>query len=213
MGASIRSHLLLVLATGLLLGAAPASDIQRPDWKTKPAGEAISRVYPDAAMRQGEGGKVVLGCTVAVSGLLGDCAVVSEDPPGFGFGKAALSLTAEMTMNPAKVRGRPIESTVRIPLSFTPWTHHGRIGWEDRVDCAGIVLDDAESRALAWPPGEEQAWYGLDVTAGLREQNLSAEALLGGLRAPLARAGKARRPTVRAPELEACRRQLKGPDR
>lgn len=204
------------LAAGLLsLGAAPAEQdgVVRPDWRKKPAGEAIGRVYPYAAQRANEAGRVTLSCTVAVDGTLKDCKVVSEDPAGFGFGRAALSLTPEMTMNPMTVDGRPRESTVRVPLSFMPSGPTHGIEWKQRVDCAGVILDDVDGRAIAWPPGEEQDWYGLYVTMGLRQQNLSTADLLNGLQARMAKASERRQPAARVPALGVCHRALKGDDR
>ena len=216
-GMGVRSSHFAVLAlaaAGLLLGAAPADPegVVRPDWRTKPSGDAIGRVYPDAAMRANEAGRVTMSCTVAIDGALKDCEVVSEDPVGFGFGKAALSLVPEMTMHPMTVDGRPRESGVRVPVSFTPFGYTGDIGWDRRVDCAGVILDDVDGRAIAWPPGEEQDWYGLYVTMGLRRQNLSTAQLLDGLQARLAQASKRRQPAARAPALSACHRRLKGDD-
>ncbi|WGM38254.1 energy transducer TonB [Caulobacter sp. NIBR1757] len=194
----------------LLLGAAPAPRVVNADWLEKPSGEAVGRVYPDAALRRGENGRVVISCTARVDGTLGDCQLVSEDPPGFGFGKAAMSLTGGMRMRPRTVNGEPVNSPVRIPLAFTasqgPST--AGIAWEDRLTCVGEVLDDVEGRAIAWPPGQETDWYGLYVTAGLREQNLSADALLRQLQGRLASAARQRRPAVRSPGLVVCRRLL-----
>jgi TonB family protein len=202
---------LLALASVGLLSAAPAPKVVHADWLEKPSGEAVNKVYPDEAMRRGESGRVVLGCTAKVDGTLAECRVVSEDPPGFGFGRAALSLTAGMRMRPRTLNGEPVDSQIRIPLAFTT-PGGGRAGWkidwQHRLTCVGEVLDDVEGRAIAWPPGEENDWYGLYVTAGLRRQNLSTEDLLKGLQARLAGAGKQRRPMIRGPALTVCHRIL-----
>ena len=48
-------------------------------------------VFPDEAIRQRiDTARVVLSCGVRANGSFRDCVVVSEDPPGFGFGREAL---------------------------------------------------------------------------------------------------------------------------
>lgn len=201
--------LLLTLASACLLSAAPKPEVVRPDWLEKPSGDAVNRAYPDAALRREESGRVVLGCTVTTDGLVVDCEVVSEDPPGFGFGRAALTLTDQMRMRPMTVGGVPRDSSVRIPLAFSSGKGSGgkRIDWTHRVACVGEVMDSAQQRAIGWPPGEETDWYGLYVTAGLRERTLSAEALLRGLATRLEQAGD-QTPAVRASSLTFCHQLL-----
>ena len=59
-----------------------------------------------------------LNCEVDRSGLLQDCELTSEDPPGMGFGPAAIALTPKFLFRPATLDGRPITSRVVIPIGF-----------------------------------------------------------------------------------------------
>jgi protein TonB len=64
-------------------------------------------------------GSAVLQCSVMADGSLQSCTVVSEDPPGKGFGEAALASAAR-----AKVKAdpsRPAAGMVaKIPFNFKP---------------------------------------------------------------------------------------------
>ena len=70
-------------------------------------------------MQAGKGGKVVLSCRITVVGAPTGCAVVSETPPGLGFGQAALTIIPQMLFNPAIKDGKPVEANaVKIPMTF-----------------------------------------------------------------------------------------------
>lgn len=88
----------------LLVGCAPAAA------KAPPAKRAQSEVE----------GRALIGCIVTVAGSLRSCVVKFEDPPGMGFGKAALKLALQFKMRPATRDGMPIEAAVNIPLTFPP---------------------------------------------------------------------------------------------
>jgi hypothetical protein len=55
---------------------------------------------------------------LTAQGVLTQCQVVSEDPPGSGFGAAAVTLSSRFLMRPATVDGRPVDSEVRIPITW-----------------------------------------------------------------------------------------------
>jgi hypothetical protein len=58
-----------------------------------PAGALFARYYPERALaREMEGSSYML-CDIGAAGLT--CAVTWEDPPGWGFGEAALKIAAE----------------------------------------------------------------------------------------------------------------------
>src|SRR6185436_12049475 len=72
----------------------PVTQVATPQgvvrWTSRPTARRIADLYPDAAARQGVGGRVELNCTVTSSlGLA--CGVASESPQGLGFARAALS--------------------------------------------------------------------------------------------------------------------------
>ena len=96
--------------------AAATSMIQRPDWVRKPTGDDVAWVYPERAQRLELGGKAVIACDVNTQGALTGCRVVSEDPPGEGFGDAALKLAKQFQMTPS--RDPDHLATVTIPIVF-----------------------------------------------------------------------------------------------
>jgi TonB family protein len=73
-------------------------------------------IYPTKA--GGRGGQGVIQCIVKTDGLLRDCKIAKESPPGLGFGPAALLLAPSFLMKPALRDGQPVESSVTIPVNF-----------------------------------------------------------------------------------------------
>jgi hypothetical protein len=90
-----------------------------PDWAERPDASIFKRVYPSGT--GGRGGRVVLHCTVTLSGEPGDCAVISEEPRGFGFGDAALKASRYFCWRPQVINGQPVGTgTMDVPMSFPP---------------------------------------------------------------------------------------------
>lgn len=115
----------LAIALGLALfaGAATAqlrpSIITMPDWAEKPTGEDMAALYPPEAVKSGLEGRATIGCVTTAEGLLADCQVVAEDPPGAGFGDAAVALAAKFRMQPMTKDGQAVAGgKVRIPIVF-----------------------------------------------------------------------------------------------
>lgn len=97
---------------------APAVII-KPDWARKPTGRQLENAYPDRAIRSGVGGQATLTCKVTATGAVANCRVTSENPPDYGFGKAALKISQYFVMKPETRDGRPVEgATVNIPVRF-----------------------------------------------------------------------------------------------
>lgn len=121
-------RLALVLCSLLLATAATAAEpeapiprITNPDWAEKPSGDDLARDYPERAARKGLGGRATIVCKVKLDGRLSDCAVVSESPPGEGFGDATLKLAAKFRMTPQTRDGVPVDgAVVRIPVVYSP---------------------------------------------------------------------------------------------
>lgn len=89
--------------------------INDPNWVERPAGADLMKAYPERAMRLEKTGLATLNCTVAESGKLQNCAVVSESPEGLGFGQSALAMSEKFTMKPPSAGGA---ATVNIPIKF-----------------------------------------------------------------------------------------------
>jgi len=108
---------LLVSAPGAT--AAPGDVVVPPDWQRKPDADAIGSVYPTAARQAGVIGKAKVGCNVSVSGRLEQCQALSETPPGWGFGAAAVAMTRYFSWRPQRVNGVPVGGApVVIPVDF-----------------------------------------------------------------------------------------------
>lgn len=108
------------------LAAAPAEPapimtvITRPSWQRKPNGAQLMNAYPNRAITAGVEGAATLQCAVRLDGTLTQCAVVSESPGGYGFGRAALGLSRYFRMNPGAVNGRSIDGArVDVGVRFT----------------------------------------------------------------------------------------------
>ena len=66
--------------------------------------------------------EAVVGCT-ASSGRIESCEVLSETPPGCGFGAAAVSIVRERDLRPRQSfdrRRQTVTFTVRVPFTFDP---------------------------------------------------------------------------------------------
>lgn len=89
-----------------------------PDWLQLPSADLLQAVWPKDALAKGQEGQALLNCEVELAGDLKNCTVVSEEPAGAGFGSAALQAASGFTLKPATMDGKPVVSTVRIPLAF-----------------------------------------------------------------------------------------------
>jgi TonB family protein len=164
----LRRLLLPIAFLALLASAARAAEpvVVEASWKTKPTGEAVSRLYPEAAQRAGVSGKVKVRCTVAVDGELTNCVAIEEDPPGMGFGPAALQLLTTARFNPKTIDGKPVESEKVIPLGFA--ASEGRSIEPAPVPdaavamaCLGQALDDQAANPSLRARGLASLWYSL----------------------------------------------------
>ncbi len=117
-----KSQLAILLGLVIAGFAAPLLAADKPtsgaDWLKRPSSEDLLSVWPTEALRRSIGGKATISCTVTVQGTLRACQVVAETPQGAGFGGAALTLSRQFLMRPARENGVPVETVVSIPINF-----------------------------------------------------------------------------------------------
>lgn len=96
----------------------PPAVITRPSWDRQPNGDQLMRAYPRRALEAGVAGSASLNCLVQANGSVSDCQVTAETPGGYGFGRAAQSLSRYFRINPRTVNGSAEGSRVAIGLRF-----------------------------------------------------------------------------------------------
>ena len=122
--ASLAALLMLIGASSTAAQPEQAAPVTgpggtKPTWVRAPNGEDFARYYPALAAQLGVGGRAVVHCRVSLEGVLVDCAVVEEDPPGYGFGEAALKMMPKFRMRPLVVNGVAASSgEISIPIRF-----------------------------------------------------------------------------------------------
>ena len=122
------AFLAAVLLAASAAGAAPAHPaaaaghrptVVDPGWAALPSGDDMANAYPPAARLAGVAGSAKIQCKVRVDGGLEHCVVLREDPPGWGFGEATLSIAPNFRMTPKIVDGVPVEGgEVVIPINW-----------------------------------------------------------------------------------------------
>lgn len=125
-----KAQLAVLFGLAITLICAPACAADKPsssaDWIKRPTSEDLLSVWPVEALKRSLGGKATISCTVTVQGTLRACQVVAESPQGVGFGGAALTLSRQFLLRPARENGAPVESVVSIPVNFaTPTPETG----------------------------------------------------------------------------------------
>ncbi|MGV9006566.1 MAG: TonB family protein [Brevundimonas sp.] len=106
-------------ATVLTVVETPPSVISHPHWIRQPTGDQLMRAYPQRALTAGVAGSASLTCVVQTSGSVSDCVVTAETPGGYGFGRAAQSLSRQFRISPRTVDGQAVGGArVNINLRF-----------------------------------------------------------------------------------------------
>jgi TonB family protein len=97
------------------------SVVTNPEWLVRPTAAHLDRYYPPEAARQKLRGIVRLSCKIDQQGGLQHCRILSEQPPGAGFGEAALKLAPYFRMKPTTRNGAPLAGAHAIvPVRFAP---------------------------------------------------------------------------------------------
>jgi TonB family protein len=101
----------LIIALGLFGATAGNADNKRRE-SDRP------ELYPREAYKQGIEGQATVECTITKTFRPGDCIVLSETPPGMGFGKAALIAVKRGRFDPTKPEtiGTKYKATFRWDL-------------------------------------------------------------------------------------------------
>jgi TonB family protein len=99
---SARGAIFAMAASGLIAPVGASSEVMQeaPQWP------------------HGSEGKAVIICRVTSEAKLKDCSVKSEDPPGMGFGAAALKMAPLFKMHHAPNGGPSVEGRITIPMRF-----------------------------------------------------------------------------------------------
>ena len=122
-GCSVAFHFLVGSLFGVVLFAsnlaASAEPVRTPpDWVRSPTNDMIMSVYPTEAFRKGVSGDATIGCRVSLQGALYGCEILSEKPPGNGFGSAAIAIAPQLRMTPERLDGVAVEGRVAVHITF-----------------------------------------------------------------------------------------------
>jgi TonB family protein len=95
----------------------PPLELLDPFWLQTADAASVGRLFPVEAAKAGlKTGRAILACQAAHDGSM-SCTVAQEDPPGLGFGQAALAVAAVMKMNPWTPQGAPVDgANIRLPI-------------------------------------------------------------------------------------------------
>ncbi|MBC6981395.1 energy transducer TonB [Caulobacter sp. 17J80-11] len=102
-------------AIALQAAAAPSVEPQVVRWAVAPTAEELTRYYPMEARMVSLPGASQVDCLVSDSGALEACALLSETPAGWGFGRSALRAAALFRLSPDAVPDL-IGKRVQLPV-------------------------------------------------------------------------------------------------
>jgi protein TonB len=94
-----------------------ALSMEGPQWIRRPTEAEMMKLIPIEALRGQVGGTAILACLVRPDNRAHRCKVLSESPPGLGFGLAAQRLSRGFLIKPPLRNGQPrYDVPVRIPV-------------------------------------------------------------------------------------------------
>jgi protein TonB len=83
-----------LLAPGLALAAPRPLLASQVQWDQSPTDQDLEQFFPARALDAERGGTAAMVCGINDDGTLTNCAIVSEDPDGVGFGAATIRAAA-----------------------------------------------------------------------------------------------------------------------
>ncbi len=118
--------------------------ITKPEWLRIPSGRTMTAGIPKLAKSRAIQGAATLFCSVNGQGRLENCTIATEDPPGFGFGSAALGMASEFQMKPTTADGKKVEGgTIKQPFVFftdrPPVPYLSAVAWAATPTAAQIA--------------------------------------------------------------------------
>ena len=98
---------------------AMVDEMPLPQWAERgPSVSDLQGLYPTAAYLNDIAGQVMLNCRILATRKL-DCSVEKEDPPGYGFGEAAVNLSRKYVVRSSAQDSRLlVGSQIRVPIGF-----------------------------------------------------------------------------------------------
>jgi len=114
----IATLIALALAAETEAAAPPPKPKIEVVWTRVPSWRDVVDAYPDRAWSRRASGNAVLNCQVTAKGRLTDCLPKSENPSGYGFGSAALSLASKFEVAPAHEGDIIGGGRIDVPIEF-----------------------------------------------------------------------------------------------
>lgn len=115
---AVRFDVLAALGAREPVTTAPAASLSEVPFAQRPSSSDFSRHFPRRALNQGIEGRVTLVCNVRRDLRLA-CNIAEENPPGEGFGAAALRIARRFRAEREFPDGRPtVGAHVRVPMVF-----------------------------------------------------------------------------------------------
>lgn len=151
-GLAVTAALMASSAAAIPKPATPFDPMKAPApvWLQKPSQSDFMRAFPPSAKREHVAGAAVIGCKVTAARLMVDCRMRGEDPPGYGFGGAALKMAGYFRLTPAGP-GLPAEGdNIRIPFRFGAWMYRRPPPFNLHPGDAAILMTEMKG---ARPPG------------------------------------------------------------
>ena len=107
--------------TGIGSGTGPGTGSTPPRFVRGPSRDDIGRAHRRIDPRLRQRGTAVMRCIIQPDSRLDRCAVVSETPPGIGFGSAALTLAPLYRFQPPTENGQiQADQGVTVTVRFEP---------------------------------------------------------------------------------------------